>query len=166
MVERLGALRRIRFGAADLMLKHNAINDPRKHNAALRLRSLIARAGVELGNAIAPAAHASNLPIKLSAYAPLVSPSPLRRPGGESPLLLATTPQPKPEKPASDKQALSGWAVQLGVFAREETAIAELASVALSDINGLQSAGRDVLETELSGQQAWRAQLTGLSARL
>ncbi len=124
-------------------------------------RSLIARAGVELGNAIAPAAHASNLPIKLSAYAPLVSPSPLRRPGGESPLLLATTPQPKPEKPASDKQALSGWAVQLGVFAREETAIAELASVALSDINGLQSAGRDVLETELSGQQAWRAQLTG-----
>ena len=41
--ERLGALRRIRFGAADLMLKHNAISDPRKHNAALCLQSFILR---------------------------------------------------------------------------------------------------------------------------
>lgn len=122
--------------------------------------SLIARAGVELGNAIAPAAQASTLPIKLSAYAPLNSPAPLRRPGSDAPVLLAT-PQPKPTKPASDKQAAAGWAVQLGVFAREETAIAELASAALSDISGLNTAGRDILETEISGQQAWQAQLTG-----
>ena len=115
---------------------------------------------MELGNAIAPAAHASDLPIKLSAYAPLVSPPPLRRPGSEAPLLLAT-PEPKPARPSSDKQALSGWVVQLGVFAREETAIAELASAALSDISGLNTAGRDVLETELSGKRAWQAQLTG-----
>ena len=123
-------------------------------------RSLIARAGVELGNAIAPAAQASTLPIKLSAYAPLVSPLPQRRPGDKAPVLLAA-PEPRPVQTGSDKQALSGWAVQLGVFAREETAIAELASAALSDISGLNTAGRDVLETELSGRQAWQAQLTG-----
>ena len=122
--------------------------------------SLIAQAGVELGNAIAPAAQASTLPIRLSAYAPLVSPSPERRPGSEALLLLAT-PQPKPAKPALGKQAQSDWAVQLGVFAREETAIAELASAALSDINGLQTAGRDVSETKVSGKQVWQAQLTG-----
>lgn len=122
--------------------------------------SLIARAGVELGNAIAPAAQAADLPIKLSAYAPLISPTPLRRPGSEAPLLLAT-PRPKPASPSSDKQALSGWAVQLGVFSREETAIAELASAALSDISGLERAGRDVEPTSLSGRRAWRAQLTG-----
>ncbi len=126
--------------------------------------SLIARAGVELGNAIAPAAQASELPIKLSAYAPMISPAPLRRPGSEAPLLLAT-PQPKPAKPSSEQLARSGWAVQLGVFSREETAIAELASAALSDISGLQSAGRDIEPTELSGRQAWRAQLTGFDRR-
>ena len=122
--------------------------------------SLIARAGVELGAAIAPAAQASTLPIRLSAHAPLSSPAPMRRPGSEAPVQLAT-PEPRPARPDADKQALSGWAVQLGVFAREETAIAELASAALSDIRGLNTAGRDILETEVSGQQAWQAQLTG-----
>ena len=120
--------------------------------------SLIARAGVELGNAIAPAAQASTIPINLSAYAPLISPSPLRRPGSEAPALLAT---PVPWPAPSEKQADAGWAVQLGLFSREETAIAELTSAALSDINGLDRAGRDVLPAELSGQKVWRAQLTG-----
>ncbi len=122
--------------------------------------SLLARASVELGNALAPAAHASDLPIKLSAYAPLVSPAPLRRPGAETPMLMAT-PEPKPAKPSADKQALSGWAVQLGVFSREEIAIAELASAALSDISGLERAGREIEPTKVSGQKVWRAQLTG-----
>lgn len=122
--------------------------------------SLLARAGVELGNAIVPAAHASDLAIKLSAYAPMISPIPLSRPGSEAPMLLAT-PNPKPSKPSSDKQALSGWAVQLGVFSREEVAIAELASAALSDISGLDRAGREIEPTKISGQKVWRAQLTG-----
>ncbi len=126
--------------------------------------TLLARAGVELANAIAPAAHASDLPITLSAYAPLTSPAPQRRPGSEAPVLLAT-PQPKPARPSSDKQALSGWAVQLGVFSREEIAIAELASAALSDIGGLDRAGRDVEPTKVSGQKVWRAQLTGFDQR-
>ncbi len=122
--------------------------------------SLIARAGAELGNAIVPSAHASDLPIELSAYAPLVSPAPLRRPGAET-LTLAATPGPQPEKPSMDKQAMSNWAVQLGVFSREETAIAELASAALSDISGLDRAGREIEPTRMSGQKVWQAQLTG-----
>lgn len=124
--------------------------------------SLIAQAGVELGNAIAPAAQASTLPITLSAYAPLASPAPLRRPGSEAPVLLAT-PRPKPANQSPNEQAQSGWAVQLGVFAREETAIAELASAALSDISGLDRAGRDIEPTRLSGRKAYRAQLTGFN---
>lgn len=43
VADKRGALRRIRFGARDLMLKHNAISDPRKHDATLRLQSLIVR---------------------------------------------------------------------------------------------------------------------------
>lgn len=126
--------------------------------------TLLARAGAELGNAIAPAAHASDLPIKLSAYAPLISPQPQRRPGSDATVLLAT-PEPRPDRPSSDKQALSGWAVQLGVFSREEIAIAELASAALSDIGGLDRAGRDIEPTKVSGQKVWRAQLTGFDRR-
>lgn len=122
--------------------------------------SLLARAGAELGNAIVPAAHASDLPIKLSAYAPMISPAPLRRPGTEAPMLFAK-PDPRPAQQSSDKQALSGWAVQLGVFSREEIAIAELASAALSDISGLDRAGREIEPTKVSGQKVWRAQLTG-----
>ncbi len=75
--------------------------------------------------------------------------------------MLMATPEPKPAKPSADKQALSGWAVQLGVFSREEIAIAELASAALSDISGLERAGREIEPTKVSGQKVWRAQLTG-----
>ena len=53
------------------------------------------------------------------------------------------------------------WAVQLGVFASEETAVAELASAALSDVAGLGAAGREITETELSGAPVYRARLTG-----
>ncbi|MEO0363626.1 MAG: hypothetical protein AAF322_21055, partial [Pseudomonadota bacterium] len=47
------------------------------------------------------------------------------------------------------------------VFSREETAIAELTSAALSDVRGLDSAGREVRETTLSGASVYRARLTG-----
>lgn len=75
--------------------------------------------------------------------------------------MLLAEPETKPAKPSSDKQAMSGWAVQLGVFSREEIAIAELASAALSDISGLDRAGREIEPTKVSGQKVWRAQLTG-----
>ena len=123
--------------------------------------SLLAQAGA----ALAPsAAHASERPQIFTAFSPRVSPSPLRRPGDARVVELASAiaddaaPRPRPvPRPAKG----GDWAVQLGVFAKEETAIAELASAALSDVGGLARAGREITETELAGEQVFRARLTG-----
>lgn len=131
--------------------------------------SLLARAG----SLIAPAAHAAETPVVYTAHSPRTAPMPLQRPGSETVLAQATpavdettlapTPRPSPSTAAATAAAASreNWAVQLGVFSREETAIAELTSAALSDVNGLNSAGREIRRTTLSGASVFRARLTG-----
>lgn len=122
---------------------------------------------VQAGEAIVPSAKASENPIVYSALSPRVSPFPRLRPGTE--IAAANdgveTPKPRPVFTRTDEQAnnqtTARWAVQLGVFANEETAVAELASAALSDVDGLNNAGREITETELSGASVYRARLTG-----
>lgn len=112
--------------------------------------SLIAQAGDTLANAIvSKAAAATREPG--SRFAPMRSPLPNVRPGTKR----------VAEARLTDEEA---WSVQIGVFANEEIAIAELASAALSDISGLDSAGREVEETKLRSGQYYRARLTGLEA--
>ncbi|MEM7269085.1 MAG: serine hydrolase [Pseudomonadota bacterium] len=122
---------------------------------------LLADASRAIGDAIVPAAQASDIPIVLSEYAPLTAPAPKPKPGST----FAAAPKPRPSSRGSDETtevaSLGQWIVQLGVFKNEETAIAELASAALSDIQGLNSAGRAVEQTQLAGRAAYRAALTG-----
>ena len=127
--------------------------------------SLMARAGAGVADALVPAAHAAPHPLAGTKHAPAKSRAPYLRPGRETPVLLAA-PQLRPGRnipAAREKPKKTAWAVQLGVFAKEETAIAELASAALSNINGLDTAGREISATRLSntGKDAFRAQLTG-----
>ena len=113
----------------------------------------------QAGEALVPSAQAADNPVVFTAQSPRVSPLPLIRPGSEA-MVAAVTPPAKPQfERASD--AGGDWAVQLGVFAREETAIAELASAALSDVDGLKQAGREVTAAKLSGEEVYRARLTG-----
>ena len=139
--------------------------------------SLLAQAGGILSPA---AAHAATNPIVYSEYSPRNSPVPRARPGTETaasatvassakaPTSASTAgdivkPKPRPQfaRTAADLRDAETWAVQLGVFANEETAVAELASAALSDIDGLKEAGREIRETRLSGEAVYRARLTG-----
>ncbi|MEM7523498.1 MAG: D-alanyl-D-alanine carboxypeptidase family protein, partial [Pseudomonadota bacterium] len=75
----------------------------------------------QVSDAIVPAAAASEAPRFHTAQAPFAAPAPKRRPGSEPGATVATL-APTPSAPPQS----GGWAVQLGVFAREETAIAEL----------------------------------------
>ncbi|WP_340107869.1 serine hydrolase [Pikeienuella sp. HZG-20] len=125
---------------------------------AVEEKSLLAKAG----EAIIPSAQASESPVVYTRLSPKRSPTPLLRPG----MSMAAAPIPRPGSPGSDERAALtsepvDWAVQLGVFSHEETAIAELASAALGDIGGLESAGREVDAFTLSGRPAYRARLTG-----
>ncbi|MFN3262546.1 MAG: D-alanyl-D-alanine carboxypeptidase family protein [Pikeienuella sp.] len=110
--------------------------------------SLLAQAGEML---VPSAAASETPPQEYTRLSPRRSPWPRIRPGSE----LAVAPAPIPRE-----DAVSDWSVQLGIFAKEETAIAELASAALG-VRGLAAAGRDVDQFTLSGRPAWRAQLTG-----
>lgn len=124
--------------------------------AAAEEPSLLAQAG----EALVPSAHAADNPVVFTAQSPRISPLPLVRPGSEV-KIAAAAPPAKPtfqRVPAGDA---GDWAVQLGVFAKEETAIAELASAALSDVDGLRQAGREVTAAKLSGEDVYRARLTG-----
>ncbi|MFV0474477.1 MAG: hypothetical protein ACK5MQ_09785, partial [Pikeienuella sp.] len=107
-----------------------------------------------------PAAQASENPIVYTKYSPRRSPAPRLRPGASG-LIAAPNPRPGEAGQAALDGGKTDWAVQLGVFAREETAIAELASAALGDIDGLDNAGRRIDEMRLSGRTAYRARLTG-----
>lgn len=114
----------------------------------------------QVGEAIVPAAQASESPIVFSRFSPRRSPSPYLRPGSK---LVA---QPSASAGVLDQAAFApggtDWAVQLGVFAEKETAIAELASAALGQVGGLRDAGRRVDSLTLSGRTAYRARLTGI----
>ncbi|MEX2518303.1 MAG: D-alanyl-D-alanine carboxypeptidase family protein [Paracoccaceae bacterium] len=110
-------------------------------------RSLLAQAGA----ALVPAAVAAEMPQDYTKLSPRRSPAPKARPGSE----IAAIPV------AAHPGGETDWAVQIGIFAKQETAIAELASAALGGVRGLSHAGRDVDEFRLAGQPAWRAQLTG-----
>ncbi|MGB0853459.1 MAG: serine hydrolase [Pikeienuella sp.] len=112
--------------------------------------SVIAKAGDTIANAIVSKAAASTGRAG-SPFAPLRSPQPMVRPGT----------QRVAEAKLTDAEA---WSVQIGVFANREVAIAELASAALSDISGLQTAGREVEQTQLRSGRYYRARLTGLEA--
>ncbi|MEM7547749.1 MAG: serine hydrolase [Pseudomonadota bacterium] len=126
--------------------------------------SLIAQAGSAL---LPNAAHASEgEAITFTTASPRQSPRPRLRPGSAAPVLAS--PAPRPTSAAEQSASLvpqSGWAVQLGVFRNKETAIAELASAALSDVSGVGYAGREISEMTLSGGQAYRARLTGFDER-
>ncbi|MGB0505584.1 MAG: serine hydrolase [Pikeienuella sp.] len=96
-------------------------------------------------------------------FAPLKTVAPRKRPGSQvatQPTNVGPVPRKRPTKTAQSTPA-PAWSVQLGVFRNEDTAVAELAAVALSDISGLEAAGRTVEETRLAGVTAWRARLTG-----
>lgn len=117
--------------------------------------SVVARVAESLGDAIVTPAAASEGAPTGPTFAPYSSPLPLRRPG----TAVAALPVPRP---TDEPQAKDEWALQLGVFAREETAIAELASAALRDIDGLSGARPVVGRTEVSGRNLFRARFTGL----
>ncbi len=103
---------------------------------------------VEAKNASAGAGAASTVP------------APRPRPTGEASTSADAGSAAAPA--ASASTAIVGdWAVQLGVFANQETAIAELTSAALSDVDGLSSAGQEITEATLSGAAVYRARLTG-----
>lgn len=148
--------------------------------------SLLAQAG----EVIVPSAKASENPVVYTGQSPQRSPAPLPRPGGAPAEAVAEaeadgsipTPTPRPgsdwaraenAEPATPRRdAAAGvadggltsagdWAVQLGVFADEATAIAELTSAALSDVDGLSSARQEITQATLSGASVYRARLTG-----
>lgn len=118
--------------------------------------SLLVQAGDTLANAVVSKASASTAARVDTGtkYAPTRSPLPQVRPGTKRTGSTSTV-----EATLTDAEA---WSIQIGVFANEEIAIAELASAALSDISGLRSAGREVEETQLRSGQYYRARLTGL----
>ena len=118
--------------------------------------TLLAQAGDTLVNAVVSpaAASTSERTDTGTKYAPTRSPLPVVRPGTQRTVAASAS-----EKVLSDAEA---WSIQIGVFANEEIAIAELASAALSDISGLRTAGREVEETQLRSGQYYRARLTGL----
>lgn len=120
---------------------------PPKPGSVAAPRSLLAQAG----EIIVPSATASESPQEYTKHSPRRSPLPPLRPGSA----VAEAPAPLPRE-----AVVTDWSVQLGVFAREEVAVAELASAALG-VRGLDRAGRDVDRMTLSGRPAFRAKLTG-----
>jgi D-alanyl-D-alanine carboxypeptidase len=118
--------------------------------------SLLAQAGDTLANAVVSNASAStSLRVDTGTkFAPTRSPLPRVRPGTKRNVTAQAV-----EALLTDAEA---WSIQIGVFANQEIAIAELASAALSDISGLRSAGREVEERQLRSGQFYRARLTGL----
>ena len=130
---------------------------PRPLRGSVPASSLMAKAGDTLANAIVSKAAASTAVAgQGSPFAPLQSPLPAVRPGTKR----FETRTASAARPSDDRS----WSVQIGVFANEEIAIAELASAALSDISGLRNAGREVEETQLRSGSYYRARLTGLEA--
>lgn len=121
----------------------------------------------EAGNAIVPAAKASENPIRYTKLSPRQSPMPRLRPdsgkktGTVEIALAAPAPRPASEARAAIDASKIDWAVQLGVFTHKENAIAELASATMGDVSGLERAGREVDAFTLSGRPAYRARLTG-----
>lgn len=113
----------------------------------------------------APILTAAQRDDRATALAPLKSRPPTKRQRTVVAVVDNSQPFPRkrPDRNATPAQTslTPAWSVQLGVFRNEDTAVAELASIALSDISGLEAAGRAVEETRLAGATAWRARLTG-----
>lgn len=122
--------------------------------------NLLAQAGA----ALIPAAQASERPVAFTEQSPRRSPTPLFRPGVAAAIVKVRSAEaeaaPSPSA-VNGKLRGASWAVQIGVFTNQDAAIAELASTALSNVDGLDGAGRQVSEMRLSGRPAYRARLTG-----
>lgn len=118
----------------------------------------------EAGEALVPSAKASERPGAGAIYtkwSPRVSPAPLLRPS-LSAGVASNRPQTSGKAARARSKARSDrWAVQIGVYPKQEAAVAELAAAALSNVDGLERAGRQVAELTLSGRPAYRARLTG-----
>lgn len=152
MSKRYGADSAVRLAAVKL----SPAPVPRPGDVVDELRALIAQAG----EAIIPAAQASESPEIYTSYSPRRSPAPQFRPGSAD-RIASPIPRPTNDENAALEAEEIDWAVQIGVFSQKETAVAELASAALGDIGGLNRAGREVATMTLSGRPAYRARLTG-----
>lgn len=126
---------------------------------------------------IAPPAHAAvNADISRDAMH-MRSPAPRPRPESkiaataaqparEAKIAAAPRTAPAPQSAAALRKSLDlasvDWAVQLGVFSERESAVAQLASVAMGGVNGLSGAKQEVDMFNLSGRTAYRARLIGM----
>jgi D-alanyl-D-alanine carboxypeptidase len=155
-----------RTAAKTTTVAQSPLPTPRPGSAFAKVEespTLLAKAGSVL---LPSAAQASEAGVIFSAQAPRRSPLPEIRPGSTT-SIAAVVPLPRPDSTDGSAQSASlvpagGWAVQLGVFSKRETAVAELASAALGPFEAASHAGREVSTLKLSNGQAYRARLTGI----